>query len=228
MMSNEKDVTKDEQLDELYARPSENILKAIAHTLHAHHRAYLEKATFFSFATVRNAGLDVTPRGGPPGFVRVLDDRTIAFGDWPGNNKIESMRNLVHDNRVATVFIFPGLEIFLRINGTARISTDRALLSKVAEGGRLPKTAIVVSIEELIFHCGKAINRAGLWKKESQIDRKELPSVGVIMRDLAGTPSDSVGAVDEHYDESVKNDLYESAREREFQERRAIEKNAKT
>jgi uncharacterized protein len=207
-MLNGTDVTRDEELDELYARPSENILKAIAHRLHAHHRAYLAKATFFSFATVRDAGLDVTPRGGPPGFVRVIDDQTIAFGDWPGNNRIESMRNLVHDNRVAMVFIFPGLEIFLRINGTARISTDKDLLSNVAEGGRLPKTAIVVSIKELIFHCGKAINRAGLWKAESKIDRKELPSVGVIMRDLAGTPSDSVAAVDEHYDKGVKNDLY--------------------
>lgn len=205
---NGPDVTTDEDLDALYARPSENILKAIAHRLHAHHRAYLAKATFFSFATVRDAGLDVTPRGGPAGFVRVLDDHTIAFGDWPGNNRIESMRNLMHDTRVALCFIFPGLEIFLRINGTARISTDQALLSSVAEGGRLPKTAIVVSIKELIFHCGKAINRAGLWKVESRIDRKELPSVGVIMRDLAGTPPDSVAAVDEHYDQGVKNDLY--------------------
>jgi len=220
---NGTDVTADDDLDQLYSRPSENVLKAIAHRLHAHHRAYLAKATFFSFATVREAGLDVSPRGGPPGFVRVIDDQTIVFGDWPGNNKIESMRNLVHDNRVATVFIFPGLEIFLRINGTARISTDPQLLSSVAEGGRLPKTAIVVSITELIFHCGKAVNRASLWKPESRIDRKELPSVGVIMRDLAGTPSDSVGAVDEHYDKSVKTDLYQSAKERE-----ELEKNAKT
>jgi PPOX class probable FMN-dependent enzyme len=219
MMSNGKDVTKDEQLNELYSPPSENILKAIAHRLHAHHRAYLAKATFFSFATVRDAGLDVSPRGGPPGFVRVIDDQTIAFADWPGNNKIESMRNLVHDSRVATVFIFPGLDIFLRVNGTARISTDPALLSTLTEGGRLPKTAIVVSVTELIFHCGKAINRAGLWKKESQIDRKELPSVGVIMRDLAGTPPDSVAIVDEHYDKSVKTDLYESAKEREEKEK---------
>lgn len=205
---NGSDVTSDEDLDALYARPSENILKAIAHRLHAHHRAYLAKATFFSFATVREAGLDVTPRGGPAGFVRVLDDHTIAWGDWPGNNRIESMRNLVHDPRVALCFIFPGLEIFMRINGTARISTDQDLLASVAEGGRLPKTAIAVSITELIFHCGKAINRAGLWKVESRIDRKELPSVGVIMRDLAGTPPDSVATVDEHYDQGVKNDLY--------------------
>ena len=205
---NETDVTADAQLDELYARPSENVVKAIAHRLHAHHRAYIAKATFFSFATVRDAGLDVSPRGGPPGFVRVLDDHTLAFGDSPGNNKIESMRNLVHDARVALCFIFPGLDIFLRVNGTARISLDQELRGSLAEGGRAPKTAIVITIEELIFHCGKAINRAGLWKVESRIDRKELPSVGVIMRDLAGTPPDSVATVDEHYDHGVKNDLY--------------------
>src|SRR5690606_16950789 len=135
MTMNGTDVTSDADLDALYAPPAENILKAIAQRLHPHHRAYLEKATFFAFATVREAGLDVSPRGGPAGFVRVLDDRTIAFGDWPGNNRIESMRNLVHDPRVAMCFIFPGLEIFFRINGTARISTDPALLNRVAEGG---------------------------------------------------------------------------------------------
>jgi hypothetical protein len=218
-MMNGADVTTDDELDELYARPSENVVKAIAHRLHAHHRAYIAQASFFSFATVRDAGLDVSPRGGPPGFVRVLDDHTLVFGDWPGNNKIESMRNLVHDPRVALCFIFPGLDIFLRVNGTARISTEAELRNSVAEGGRLPKTAIVVSIEELIFHCGKAINRAGLWKAESRIDRRALPSVGIIMRDLAGTPAESVAAVDEHYDKSVKTDLYESAKEREDRER---------
>ena len=221
---NATDVTSDAQLDELYARPSENILKAMAQRLHPHHRAYLAKATFFSFATVRDVGLDVTPRGGPPGFVRVLDDRTLAFADWPGNNKIESMRNLVHDTRVALCFIFPGLDIFLRINGTARITREQDLLSSLAEGGRLPKTAIVVSIKELIFHCGKAINRAGLWKVESRIDRKEVPSVGVIMRDLAGMPQEAVAVVDEHYDVSVKTDLYESAEDREHREHADKEK----
>lgn len=207
-MSNGQEVTADEDLDGIYSRPSEMILKAIAHKLHAHHRAYLAKATFFTLATVRDAGLDVSPRGGPPGFVRVIDDQTIAFGDWPGNNRIESMRNIVHDDRVAMVFIFPGLEIFLRINGTARISTDPDLLSSVAEGGRLPKTAMVVSIRELIFHCGKAINRARLWHPDSRIDKKELPSVGDIMRDLAGAPAESVTVVNDHYEHGVKNDLY--------------------
>ena len=180
----------------------------MAKRLHAHHRAYIARATFFSFATVRDAGLDVTPRGGPQGFVRVVDDETLIFGDSPGNNKIESMRNLVHDPRVAMCFIFPGLDIFLRVNGTARISTEPQLLATLAEAGRPPKTAIVVSIKELIFHCGKAINRAGLWKPESKIDRKALPSVGVIMRDLAGAPAEAVDTVNEHYDHGVKHDLY--------------------
>lgn len=207
-MLNGDDVKEEADLEKLYSPPSEMVMKAISKSLHAHHRAYLEQATFFSFATVRDAGLDASPRGGPPGFIRVIDDKTIAFGDWPGNNRIESMRNIVHDDRVAMLFIFPGLEIFLRINGTARISTDSDLLHHVAEGGRIPKTAIVVSITELIFHCGKAINRAGLWKPESQLDKKDLPSVGMIMRDLAGAPQEMVAVVDETYEKGVKNDLY--------------------
>ena len=134
-------------LDALYSPPAEFIQKAVMRHLLPFHAAYIERATFFCLATGRADGLDASPRGGSPGFGRVIDARTVAFADWPGNNRIESMRNLKEDARAALLFIFPGLEIFLRINGHAGVSTDAGLLGLLAESGKIPKTAITVHID---------------------------------------------------------------------------------
>jgi len=202
-------------LDALYAPPSEMIQKAMLDRLVDFHEAYLKKATFFCLATGSESGLDVSPRGGPPGFVHVLDPHTVVFADWPGNNRIESLRNLQRDERLAMVFLFPGLEIFLRINGHGRISTDPDLLSELREGQRVPKTATVVLIDEVLLHCGKAINRAGLWRDNARLDRDTLPTVGHMIASLArpaGAPAEVGGAqieqVNAHYDHAVRNDLY--------------------
>jgi PPOX class probable FMN-dependent enzyme len=196
------------KLDELYQPPSEMIQKAVLDHLVDYHLAYLKAATFFCLATGSERGLDASPRGGPPGFVHALDAHTIAFADWPGNNRIESMRNLERDNHVALLFLFPGLEVFLRINGRARASIDEALRNRVAEDGRVPKVAIVVAIDEVLYHCGRAINRARLWAPESQVDRKALPTAGRIMASLANLGADQAEKLDAHYDHRVKNDLY--------------------
>ena len=196
------------ELDQLYAPPSAMIQKAVTRELMDFHRAYLRAGSFFCLATGSDKGLDSTPRGGPPGFVRVLDERTVAFADWPGNNRIESLRNLLEDDRAALLFLFPGLDVFLRINGRARISTTPDLLADLAEGQRQPKCAIVVAVEEVLFHCGKAINRAKLWDPASRIDRKTLPSVGTILATLAELKDVSTDALDAHYDEAVKTELY--------------------
>ncbi|MCW5773015.1 MAG: pyridoxamine 5'-phosphate oxidase family protein [Rhodospirillaceae bacterium] len=201
-------LTEPAQLDELYAPPSELIRKAVTHTLHAVHRAYLEVATFFCFATASGRGLDATPRGGAPGFVRVLDEQSLAFADWPGNNRIEALRNLLEDDRVALLFLFPGLDVFLRINGRAKISTSPALLAGLAEGGRPPKTAIVVAVEEVLYHCGKAINRARLWDGAAHIAHGALPTPGKIMVTLAGLDGVSPESLDAGYAQSVKTNLY--------------------
>jgi len=202
-------------LDALYAPPSERIQRAVLDHLLDFHKAYLRKATFFCLATGSEHGLDASPRGGPPGFVHVLDENTVAFADWPGNNRIESLRNLQRDQRLAMVFLFPGLEIFLRINGRGRISTDKDLLSELREGVRMPKTATVVQIDEVLFHCGKAINRAQLWKDSARLDRDTLPTVGDVLaaigqlHDASSKLDDAqVQQINEHYDQSVRNDLY--------------------
>lgn len=195
-------------LDELYEPPSEPIQKAVTHELMSFHIEYLDQATFFCLASGRKQGLDASPRGGSPGFVHVLDNHTIAFADWPGNNRIESMRNLVDDNRVGMLFLFPGLSVFMRINGKAKVSCDEALLTTLAEGSKIPKTAIVITIDEVLFHCGKALNRAKLWEAEARIDKSLLPTPGKIFAALNGLDSKSSNLIDQKYEHSVKNELY--------------------
>nr|WP_047168644.1 MSMEG_1061 family FMN-dependent PPOX-type flavoprotein [Sphingomonas sp. Y57] len=196
------------ELDTLYPPPAELIGKAITDHLTDFHLAYLKVATFFCLATVSEKGLDVSPRGGPAGCVHALDRKRIAFADWPGNNRIESMRNIQSDDRVATIFIFPGLEIFMRINGRSMISVDPALLRQVAEGNRIPRTAMVITVEEVIFHCGRAVNRARLWEPDSRIDRRSLPSAGQMMIALGKLSDVTADDLDAHYDHGMKNDLY--------------------
>lgn len=209
-----QDAASSLDLDALYAPPSEMIQKAVLDHLVDFHERYLSAATFFCLASASDSGLDASPRGGPPGFVKVLDPHTVAFADWPGNNRIESMRNLARDDRVGMLFIFPGLEIFLRINGHGRVSTDPDLLLRLREGAKLPKTAIVVTVNEVLLHCGKAINRAGLWSDASRLDRRQLPSVGQIMAALSKREAQAemgeqqVREIDAHYDEAVRKDLY--------------------
>jgi len=202
-------------LDALYAPPSERIQNAVLDHLVDFHLEYLNAATFFCLATGSEQGLDASPRGGPAGFVHALDARTVAFADWPGNNRIESLRNIKQDGRLGMLFIFPGLEIFMRINGRGEVSTDPALLARLAEGGRPPKTATVVRIDQVLLHCGKAINRAKLWGADSHIGPATLPTVGKIMaalgkRDDAQAPMDDaqIEQINQHYQHSVRHDLY--------------------
>ncbi|WP_372019444.1 MSMEG_1061 family FMN-dependent PPOX-type flavoprotein [Tistrella mobilis] len=195
-------------LDQLYDPPSEAIQKGVMPHLIPFHQDYLARATFFCLASGRAQGLDASPRGGPEGFVKVIDPRHVAFADWPGNNRIETLRNLVEDDRLAMLFLFPGLEVFLRINGRGRISREATLLAQLAEGAKTPKTAIVVAIDEVLFHCGKAINRARLWQPDARIDRGTLPSVGRMKAAMTGGSDADAGRVDAEYERAVRNDLY--------------------
>ena len=208
---------KQVELDALYAPPSERIQKAVLDHLVDFHRQYLQQASFFCLATAGPAGMDASPRGGPPGFVHVLDDKTLAFADWPGNNRIESLRNLQHDERVAMLFLFPGLEVFLRINGRARVSAATELLQELREGEKTPKTATVVRVDEVLFHCGKAIIRARLWESAARPQRSELPSIGQMLVGFAALQAgpgatdgehSSIEEIDAHYQQAVRSDLY--------------------
>ncbi|GAA4222428.1 pyridoxamine 5'-phosphate oxidase family protein [Sphingomonas endophytica] len=201
------DVTHDD-LDRLYAPPAESIQRAVLPQLVPFHESYIRAATFFCLASGRQQGLDASPRGGPAGFVKVLGPQQVAFADWPGNNRIETMRNLVEESRMAMLFLFPGLEVFLRINGHGHISTEAGLLETLQERQKLPKAAVVVTVDQVLFHCGKAVNRARLWDIDARIDRATVPSVGQMKAAMAGGAPADAQAVDAHYQHSVRTDLY--------------------
>jgi PPOX class probable FMN-dependent enzyme len=148
------------------------------------YRKLIEAAPFAVIATCGPEGLDCSPRGDPPGFVRVVDERTVIVPDRRGNNRIDSLRNLVRDPRISLLFLIPGVGETMRINGRARISTDPKLTESFAMNGKLPKCVLVVTVERAYFQCTKAIIRSKLWDPKSIVDRKTLPTPGSILAEL--------------------------------------------
>jgi PPOX class probable FMN-dependent enzyme len=177
-------VTTMEQLESLYGKPyGPAVAKEIDHISNGY-RALIEAAPFVVIATGGPEGLDCSPKGDPAGFVRILDDKTLAIPDRPGNNRIDGFRNILRDPRIALLFIIPGVGETLRVNGRASISIDPELMQSFAVNGKLPRSVLVVQIETIFFHCSKAIVRSKLWDEATKIDRKNLPSTGTIVAEL--------------------------------------------
>jgi PPOX class probable FMN-dependent enzyme len=169
------------ELDALYDSPvPSSIAKEIDHLTELH-RAYVDASPFVLLATSGPGGLDCSPRGDPAGFVRVSDPRTLLMPDRRGNNRLDSLRNIVVDPRVGLLFLVPGIGTTLRVNGTAQLSTDDDLLATFEIDGKLPKTVIVVSVTNVYTQCPKALMRSRLWDPSLHRDPSELPSVGQIM-----------------------------------------------
>jgi PPOX class probable FMN-dependent enzyme len=177
-------ITTVEQLEKLYGpvRPVA-ILKEKEELTDAY-RKLIEAAPFVAIATSGPEGLDCSPKGDPAGFIRILDSRTLAIPDRPGNNRIDGMRNLVRDPRIALLFLIPGVSETLRVNGRATISVDPDLLQSFAMDGKLPRSVMIVHIERIYFHCAKAIVRSKLWDDASKVDRRALPSTGAMVAEL--------------------------------------------
>jgi PPOX class probable FMN-dependent enzyme len=179
-------VTTMDALEALYDKPyGPSIVKEIDH-VNATYRKFIEAAPFFVLATSGPEGLDCSPRGDAPGFVRVADDKTLLIPDRRGNNRIDSLRNLIGDPRVALLFLVPGCGETIRVIGRASISTDPALTESFIVNGKAPRTVIVVAVERVFFQCTKAIVRSKLWDPASKIDRKTLPSAGTILAEISG------------------------------------------
>ena len=151
--------------------------------LDKHCRAIIARTTFVIIGTHGSKGADVSPRGDPAGFVRVLDDRHLLLPDRIGNNRFDSMENIFENGAIGMLFMVPGMAEVLRINGRARITDDAALLAPSAVQGRPPRIGVLVEVKEAYLHCAKAINRAGLWDPSRHIDRNELPSYGAMLVD---------------------------------------------
>ncbi len=148
------------------------------------YRKLIEAAPFVVLATSGPEGLDCSPRGDPPGFVRVVDEHTLLIPDRLGNNRIDSLRNLVRDPRVALLFLIPGVGETMRIIGRAQISTDPKLTESFIINGKIPRSVLIVTVEKAYFQCTKAIVRSKLWDPASKVDRKTLPTAGSIIAEL--------------------------------------------
>jgi uncharacterized protein len=151
----------------------------------AEYRRLIEASPFLTLATVGPEGLDCSPRGDRPGFVRVVDERTLHIPDRRGNNRIDSLRNIVRDGRVGLLFLIPGSGTTLRVNGRAVVSTDAALLQSFAVEGQSPRSVVVVTVEAVYFQCARAIVRSELWNPARHVDPKSLPTPGEILAHLS-------------------------------------------
>lgn len=148
------------------------------------YRKLVEASPFCALATIGPDGLDCSPRGDPAGFVRVVDDKTVILPDRRGNNRIDSLRNLIADPRVALLFLIPGVSETLRIMGRATISTDPALCDTFTMQGKAPRSVLVIAVEKVFFQCAKAIVRSKLWDPKTQVERSSLPTPGAILAEI--------------------------------------------
>ena len=181
-------------LREVIGTPTELVLTKIADRLNALTRQFVERSPFVCVATARpDGGLDVSPRGDPPGFVRILDERTLLLPDRPGNRIADTLTNLLEDPRIALLFLIPGIGDTFRVNGRARIVDDAELLAPCAVDGKVPRLGLLVSIEEAYTQCSKALIRSDLWNPEHHVDRSELPSSGEILRSVREDEFDAEG-----------------------------------
>jgi len=179
-------VTSIEALEKIYGEPhGPSVAKETDH-ITPHYRAFIEAAPFFALASTGPGGLDCSPRGDAPGFVRVADEKTLLVPDRRGNNRIDTLRNILADPRVALLFLIPGCGETIRITGRAAISTDPALTQSFLVDGKAPRSVLIVSVDSVFFQCAKAIVRSKLWDASRHIERKTLPSVGTILADLTG------------------------------------------
>jgi PPOX class probable FMN-dependent enzyme len=177
-------ITGVEDLERLYEQPYGPSVVKETDRITAPYRAFIEAAPFFALASGGPDGMDCSPRGDAPGFVRVADEKTLLIPDRRGNNRLDTLRNILHDPRVALLFLIPGCGETIRVNGRARISADPALTESFVVDGKAPRTVIVVAVERIYYQCAKAIVRSKLWDATRHVDRKSLPSAGTILADL--------------------------------------------
>jgi hypothetical protein len=196
-----------EALEAIYGQPNEASTVKEVDRITPHYRAYIEASPFAVLATSGPEGLDCSPRGDEKGFVRVVDDKTLMLPDRRGNNRVDSLRNIVRDPRTALLFLVPGSGNTLRVNGRAVVSTDADLLQSFAVDGKAPRSVIVLAVDSIYFQCARAIVRSELWNPSLHIDPRTLPSAGEI---LAALSKGSVGgeAYDKEWPERARKTLW--------------------
>jgi PPOX class probable FMN-dependent enzyme len=172
-------------LESLYGPPPAPAIVKEVDYLHPAYRPFIEASPFMVLATGGPAGLDASPRGDRAGFVIVEDEKTLLIPDRPGNNRFDSLRNILEDPRVALFFLIPGIGETLRINGSASLSVDPNLVSRFVVNGKPPRLVIVVKVETVFFQCSKAVVRADLWNPAKHLERSALPSTGTLLAEVS-------------------------------------------
>jgi PPOX class probable FMN-dependent enzyme len=186
-----------EQLETLYGDPAPTSIVKELDRITPHYAAFITASPFVALATSGPGGLDCTPRGDLPGFVRIDDEKTLMMPDRRGNNRVDSLRNIVLDPRVGLLFLVPGSGTTLRVNGRARLSIEPELLASFAVEGKAPRSVMVISVDAVYFQCSRAILRSELWNSERHVDPASLPTPGQI---VAALTSDALGG--EEYDKA--------------------------
>jgi PPOX class probable FMN-dependent enzyme len=200
-------ISTSEELRSVYGRPGERAVRKELKRLDGHCRNFISSSPFVLIGSSDGCGnADVTPKGDRPGFVAILDDTTIAIPDRPGNNRLDTLENVLVNPAVGLLFVVPGMNETLRINGEARLTLDAGLRERLAVQGRLPASVMVVRVRAAYMHCAKAFMRSKLWDPESWPDRSTLPSLGRILADqiaLGQTAEETDRQLDEAYRHSM-------------------------
>ena len=190
-MIEEHRITNIAALGRLYGAPEGAAVEKEINYFHPHYRAMIAASPFVVLATSGPEGLDTSPRGDAAGFVVVEDEKTLLIPDRRGNNRVDSLRNIIANPHVALLFLIPGVGETLRVNGRAIISTAPALLDRFSVGGKLPRSVIVVRVDTVFFQCSRAVFRAKLWDPAQHIDRSSLPSLGTMLEDISQSRIDA-------------------------------------
>ena len=211
-MSPEFAITDEDSLRSLFEPTHAIALQKCQKTLSGYAKEFIQRSPFVCIGTQGASGnADVSPRGDPPGFVRVLDDGSLAIRDRPGNNRLDTLINVLANPNIGLLFIIPGFDDTLRVNGRASLVRDPDLLLSMAVDGRTPKLAIIVRVNEVFLHCAKAFRRSHLWSPDHLQDRREMPSlVKMILDETIGAPSDpkEQSKLDLDLEEDYKRTLY--------------------
>jgi PPOX class probable FMN-dependent enzyme len=199
-------ISSEADLRALHAAPKERTLRKQLDHLDRHCRRFIALSPFVVMATADAGGrLDATPRGGEPGFVTVVDERTLLLPDRRGNNRLDSLTNLTEHPEIGLLFMIPGVDESLRVNGAAELRTDAELVEPFRVGRSVPTVVLRITVREAYLHCGKAMMRSRLWSQEAQVERSELPPLGVMLREQTG-----VGRAESHVEmlARYRNELY--------------------
>ena len=204
-------IDSEEALRGRYSATHDLAVLKVQETLGVHAQEFIRRSPFLCLGTQGlNGRADVSPRGDPPGFVRILDDRTLAIPDRPGNNRLDSLSNIIANPAVGLLFMIPGFDDTLRVNGVARIATNPALLATMTVNSRVPVLAIVVQVREVFLHCAKALRRSHLWDSAHHQDRGKMPSlIKMILDETTGAPGEEeMRKIDAGLEEDYRQTMY--------------------